>query len=227
MARRTPRKPDSTIKSRPTIGDLIRADVAVKIEKARRARTARRKSERIPRELERPATKAQRDELRAHGFRTTKRGVVVDGPRNKISRPIKGARVRVLSGGVVQTSVKQRRDYIYGFTKAEKREFAKNPGAFEQKKLAELEKRFPYLARFRRKRQIRLQWGAYRATKDFAPSYFTATYFATVAPETLRKKGKKGARPRIDNLTGFHIVIHVPQPGKKNAAKTKGRKKKK
>lgn len=179
------------------------------------------KRERIPKELERPASKPQRDELRAHGFRTTKRGVIVDGPRNKRREPIKGARIAVAKGGVIKMSVGQRRDFIYGFTKKEKKEFARDPGAFEKKKLKELRSLFPLL-RKARKPQVRLQWGAYQATKAFAPSYFTAKYFASISPEEIRKVGKRHAKPRTDKLTGFHIVVHVQKPKAKRA---KGKKK--
>lgn len=165
-------------------------------------------SSRVPRELERPASKKQREELRKHGFRTTTRGVIVDGPRDKRRNPIKGSRVKVMSGGVVQTSTGQRRDYIYGFTRKEKRAFAQDPEAFTKSKIAELMKRFPHL---KWKKQVRLQWGAYQATKDFSPSYFTATYFAAISPEEKRKVGKKRAKPRADKLTGLHIVVHIPK----------------
>lgn len=169
---------------------------------------------RLPKDMLRSARGKTLDEAKEHGFRVTKSAVVVDGPRDKRRKPIKGARVKVLRGGVVQTSVGQRRDIIYGFTRAERKAFAKDPDGFTESKVAELMARFPTLRR--RKKQIRLQWGAYQATKDFAPSYFTARYFASVSPEERRKAGKK-ARPRADKLTGLHIVVHVPK-------KKKGRK---
>lgn len=212
----------STRENQAPIGALVAKDIAAKIERARKRRASERAAERIPKELERPATKAQREELRRHGFRTTKRGVIVDGPRNKRREPIKGARLEILKGGVIKTSVGERRDFIYGFTRKEKREFAKNPAAFEKKKLAELRSIFPTLKKARRP-QVRLQWGAYQATKDFAPSYFTAKYFSTISPEEVRKVGKKNARPRADKLTGFHIVVHVHAKRKTNG---KGRKRK-
>jgi hypothetical protein len=209
----------SAVTRAPGIAELVKRDVAKKIAAKRKARAY---TPRIPKELERPATARQRDELKKHGFRTTKKGVIVDGPRDKNRQPIKGAKLEVLKGGVIKTSVKQRRDFIYGFTRQEKREFAKNPGAFEAKKMKELESLFPSLKKAKKK-QIRLQWGAYQATKDFAPSYFTARYFAAVSPEEVRKVGKKKAKPRADKLTGLHIVIHVPT---KKAKRAKGRKRK-
>lgn len=176
----------------------------------------------VPPDMIRKATPKQKAEARSHGFHVTPKGVVIDGPRDRRRNPIKGARTKVHRGGVVSQSVGQRRDFIYGFTKAEKKKFAKDPAAMEKEILARLRKMFPTLAKSR-KPQIRLQWGAYQATKDFAPSYFTARYFATISPEETRKVGKKKAKPRIDKLTGFHIVIHVP---KKKAKRQHGRKKK-
>lgn len=170
-------------------------------------------------------TKAERaaniKEYKQRGFRVEKDSVVVDGPRDSRRKKIKGSRVRVIGKGVVQTSVGQRRDYIIGFTKKEKQDFAAFPEPFIENKLLQLEKIFPSL-RHRRNRQVRLQWGAYQATKDFAGNYFTAKYFATVSPEDKRRDGKK-AGPRADKLTGLHIVVHIPKK-KKTKKKTKGKK---
>ena len=219
-------------KQAPSLAELVKADVAAKIERARVRREVERKATKqgnhIPLDAVRrvPGGVQGARELQEHGFRTTKKGrgygVVVDGPRDSRRRPIKGARVTVERGGVVKIAVKQRRDFVYGFTKREKKEFARDPESFTKKKLAELRKQFPTLARSR-KPQVRLQWGAYQATKDFAPSYFTSKYFEKIAnPHRRPPKGKK--RPKkIDTLTGLHIVIHIPR--KKNA-KTKGRKRK-
>lgn len=203
-----------------SLADLVKRDVATRIEKARAARDAR---EKIPKHIERAVPdKSTRRTLARHGFRTTGKGVVIDGPRNRKREPIKGARVKVMSHGTVKTSVGQRRDFIYGFTAKEKREFAKDPGGFQKKKLTELERIFPSL-RAARKKQVRLQWGAYQATKDFTPTYFSAKYFASISNEEIRKVGKKHATPRLDKLTGLHIVIHVP---KKKGKRAKGGKKK-
>ncbi len=178
-------------------------------------------SKHVPRDLERRADKPTRDELKHHGYYVTKRGVVIDGPRDSRRKPIKGSRVRVMKGGVIKTSVGQRRDIIYGFTKKEKRAFAKDPEGFTKSKLAELMSRFPVLRG--KKKQVRLQWGAYRATKDFSPNYFNTKYLTTPSPEEIRRVGKKKARPRADKLTGLHIVVHVP---KKKGNRKHGRKKK-
>jgi hypothetical protein len=187
-------------------------------ERFNSAKPNRFNRDKIPAELVRRTDKKTRDDAKAHGFRTTSRGVVVDGPRNRKRDPIKGSRVEIHRGGVVTTRVGARRDFIYGFTRKEKRKFAKNPESFEKEILAKLRKRFPSLAKAR-KPQSRLQWGAYQATKDFAPSYFTAKYFASISPEETRKVGKKRAKPRIDKLTGFHFVIHVTK--KKQTRKKK------
>jgi hypothetical protein len=200
----------------------VERDVAAKIERARQRRDA---EQRIPKGMERRVrSKATRAELKAHGFRTTKRGVVVDGPRDRKREPIPGSKVEVMRGGVIKTSVGARRDFIYGFTAKEKREFARDPAAMERKILARLRKQFPSLAKAR-KPQTRLQWGAYQATKDFSPTYFTAKYFAAISPEETRREGKRGAKPRIDKLTGFHVVIHVPTKAGKRQGVHRGKKK--
>jgi len=179
---------------------------------------------RIPPALERRADKKTRDEAREHGFHTTQKGVVLDGPRDKRRDPIKGSRVRMLRGGVAQISVGQRRDFIYGFTRKEKQQFAADPGSMEKTILERLRSRFPQLKRAR-KPQVRLQWGAYQATKEFSPSYFTSKYFAGVAPEEIRREGSK-AKPRLDKLTGFHIVIHVPKKSPKGKKRATGKRRK-
>lgn len=165
--------------------------------------------------LIRRADKKTRDDAREHGFHVNHKGVVIDGPRDRKRQPIKGAKISVLRGGVVTTSVKQRRDFIYGFTRAEKKAFADDPAAAEKSILARLRQRFPTLKKSR-KPQVRLQWGAYQATKEFSPSYFTSKYFATVSPEEKRRGGKQ---KRLDKLTGLHIVIHVPTQRKKGKKK--------
>lgn len=171
-------------------------------------------------------------EFKRHGFRTAgDRYVVVDGPRDGKRNPIKGARVTLKKGGVVVITAGNRKDYIYGFTRKEKKNFAAFPEAFLDNQYLVLAKTFPSLKKAR-KPQVRLQWGAYQATKDFAPNYFTAKYFAAISPEERREEGKK-AKPRGDKLTGMHVVIHsAPKRKKKKttakkktaAKKTKGAK---
>jgi hypothetical protein len=192
---------------RKSLADLVKADVAAKIARARSRRNAEKKS-RIPYELERKVTdKKTRDELRAHGFKTTKRGVIVDRPRDIYRKKVPGSRMEVLKGGVVKTRVAERRDYVYGFTKAEKKEFAKNPGKTEKNILERLKERFPTLRRSR-KISVSLQWGAYQGTKEFNPHYFSAKYLL----QFLMHHGKPDKTHRkIDALTGLHIVVHIPK----------------
>jgi hypothetical protein len=169
---------------------------------------------RFPLYLQRPVeNKSTRDELKRRGFFVTEKGVIVDGPRNVHRQPIKGSRVRVSKNGTVVFSNKRRRDFIVGFTPAEKKEFAKDPDKFTKKKLDELRKSNPSLRRVKRP-QVRLQWGAYQATKDFTANYFSKQYFAA----RRRTQEKK-----IDKLTGLHIVIHIPRE-RKTSAKKSGRK---
>jgi len=163
------------------------------------------KLKQYPFELERKADSKTRDALKARGFFTTKRGVIVDGPRDSRRHPIKGARLRINKDGTVIWSVKQRRDYVVGLTKAERREFAKNPEAVIARKEKELRKSVGA----RRKIQTRLQWGAYQATKDFSPRVFSAKYFAKWLPREQEHK--------MDKLTGLHFTVHVPRQ------KTKGK----
>src|SRR3970282_87483 len=108
-----------------------------------------RELKRIPAKLERGADSEQRAELKKHGFKTTSRGVVVDGPRNKRRELLSGAKFRVLKGRSVKTEYKQRRDFIIGFTKKEKQAFAQTPELFIQKKLRELRERIPTIAKSR------------------------------------------------------------------------------
>lgn len=229
MARQRHRKNSSTKTPRGSRGfsfprSSVSDDVDEKIERARRRRDAERRSESS---VERAAPKRTRDDFRRHGYPTTKGGVLADGPRDARGNPLPGARTELYRGGIVKQSIDQRRDFIVGFTPAEKRQFAKNPDAFVAAKLAELEARFPLL-RNRRHRQVRLQWGAYRATKDFSPTAFDRRYFEGFFEHIKGKPRKK----RIDALTGLHIVVHVPKSStadkqkRKRRASKKGRKKK-
>lgn len=175
---------------------------------------------RIPRELERRADAQTRREAKAHGFDVTKRGVIVDGPRNKKREPIKGSRVRMLRGGVARITTGQRHDFVVGFTAEEKAAFARDPAAMEKNILDRMRARFAIL-RNKRNVEVRLQWGAYQATKEFTPTYFTPRYFAGISPEEIRREGKRRARPRLDKLTGFHFVVHVRKKKRKNAKRRK------
>lgn len=174
----------------------------------------------FPLHLRRRATKDQRVELKKHGFYTNSKGVIVDSPRNVQRKQIKGAKLDILKNGVIKWSVKQRRDYIIGFTKADKKEFARDPLAFQKKKLAELRKTNPSFKGLKRKPQVRLQWGAYQATKDFAPGAFPLT---KTDKQLQRIYAGRPRKSDVDKLTGFHIVIHVPRKRKKGKKNVKRR----
>lgn len=167
--------------------------------------------------------KSQREILKKRGFHTTKSSLVIDGPRDSRRRKIPGAKMEVLKDGLVKWSAGQRRDFIYGMTKEERKEFAKNPELFTQKILARLRKKNPTLKAAKPSRiQSRLQWGAFQGTKDFAPSFFTKHYFANISPED-ETKGRKSKR--LDKLTGLHFVVHVPKPKAKPKRGSRARKK--
>jgi hypothetical protein len=168
---------------------------------------------RFPLHLARGAPKETRVALKQRGFFVTKRGVFVDGPRDSRRKPIPGARMRITKDATIVWSVKQRRDYIVGLTKAERKEFAKDPKTFIASKEKELRAKYPSLGK--RKIQTRLQWGAYQATKDFSPTVFSSKYLMKWLP---REKEHK-----IDKLTGLHFVIHVPRKKGKKHAKGKRR----
>lgn len=152
----------------------------------------------FPLYLQRPANKSQRAELKKRGFFVTEKGVIVDGPRDAKRKPIKGAKLSIQSDGTIKWSIKDRRDYIVGLTNAEKKEFARDPNALIKRKLTELKSRNPTLAG-KKKIQVRLQWGAYQATKDFHAGYFTKRYGHV--PERDKKRVQ-------DRLTGLHFVVH-------------------
>lgn len=163
-------------------------------------------------------TRSQAKTLKARGFITERNRVVVDGPRDRNRKKIKGARMRVAKDGTVSWRTKERTDYIVGLTPKEKKDFASssNPDSYIADVLKRLRAKHPGL---RGKRvQRRLQWGAFQATKDYSPNYFTKTYFSKISPEDKRHNRKT---PRIDKLTGFHFVVHTPA---KKKTKRKGSK---
>lgn len=172
---------------------------------------------RVPWHLEHKADKATREKLKARGFHVTKRGVIVDGPRNVRREPISGSKMEIQKDGTIKWSVKQRRDYIVGMTKKEKSEFAKDPSAFIEKKKRELQEKNPTLRR-KRKIQVRLQWGAYQATKDFSPSLFTTRY-----PQFAKwlRSVRRDQREKADRLVGLHFTVHVPKKRKTRRRKRK------
>lgn len=161
----------------------------------------------FPLYLQRKADADQRAELKKRGFFTTDKGVIVDGPRTGKRKPIEGTKFKILKGGIVRFEKGARQDYIIGFTKAEKKAFAADTKAFvdakEKEFRAQLKTRGIKVKDF----QIRLQWGAYQATKDFSPTAFSNRY-----PYIESKI--KGAAIQ-DRMTGLHIVIHRKRKGKK------------
>lgn len=173
----------------------------------------------FPLHLRRKADKQQRAELKKRGFYTNSKGVIVDSPRNVKRKQIPGAKFSILKGGVIKWSVKQRRDYIIGMTKKEKKEFALDPKGFVAKKLAELKKTNPSFKGLKRKPQVRLQWGAYQATKDFVPGRFP---FSKTDEQLYRIYAGRPRKADQDKLTGLHIVIHVPRKRKKHAKRKSG-----
>lgn len=167
-----------------------------------------KKLRRTPVHLEKKVDKETRDRLKDRGFYTTKRGVVIDVPRDAKRKQIPHTKMSVAKDGTVIFRNHKRRDYIVGFTKKDKAEFAKDPNAFIKRKTEEMRAKYPTLGK--RKLQVRLQWGAYQATKDFYPGYFTKRYGHV--PERDRKRVN-------DRLTGLHIVVHIPR--KENRGKRK------
>lgn len=199
---------------------LIKAGYTPDPSNRKRVNDAFRKLEsrkRLEKEYTIRAPKEARTELKKRGFVVSKRGVLIDTPRAK-GEHIKGAKAEIFKDGTVKFSVKDRRDYIVGFTAKEKKEFAKNPAKMIEKKTVELREKYPTLRRIR-KIQTRLQWGVFSATKDFSPFYFTRQYFAEegITKKTKRKKGIK----KIDKLTGLHFIVHTPR--RKHAAKSKAK----
>ena len=162
----------------------------------------------FPLDLQKPANKAQKKELRKRGFFTTDKGVVVDGPRDSRRRPVKARRFAVIGKGEgVKWTVNGRRDYIIGLTPAERKAFAADPKVFLKAHRKMMRETYPD---FRKARdiQVRLQWGAYQATKDFAPSMFWTS-------DTLGREQKLMKHGKTDKLTGLHYVIHLPRKQRK------------
>jgi hypothetical protein len=165
-----------------------------------------------PLRFKRRVTREQRNELRRHGFKVNKTGIYLDSPRDKTRKKIKGARMSVLRGGIVKWSVGRRRDFIVGFTAKEKKEFARDPEAMVARKEAELIRKHPQT--FRRAvsaPRVRLQWGAYQATKDFSP-YELDLRYPFLASERPRKKRDREAK---DRLVGLIFITYVKRAKRK------------
>lgn len=185
---------------------------------ARQYAAARRRAA-LEQHYTKPATKAQRELLKKKGFFTTKKGVVIDGPRDAHRQKIKGSRFEILSDGTIKFSIKQRRDYIVGLTAKEKKQFAADPHLFTQSIVKRLREKYPSLKGTRP--EVRLQWGAFQGTKGFSPHYFSKMYFAAISPEEQREQPRGKRKPRLDKLTGIHVVIHIPKKKAKRGRKRK------
>lgn len=169
----------------------------------------------FPLDLQKPATKEQRKNLKKRGFFTTHKGLVVDGPRDSRRKPVKARRFRVLGDGSgVKWTVNGRRDYIIGLTREERIAFALDPAGFLYLHREFMKQTY---SDFRNARdiQVRLQWGAYQATKDFDPSMFYK------GGDTLKKEQKLMAQGKTDKLTGLHYVIHLPRKKRRHGKKKK------
>lgn len=178
----------------------------------KRQKSSGNSSRKIPAYLVHRASAQQRAELKAHGYKTTSKGVAMDGPRDKHRERIPGAKMEIQKGGTVKWSVGQRREYVVGFTAQDKKEFAKDRKAFVALKLAELIASHPQtFKKIRRAPQVRLQWGAYGATKDFSPRMqSTTTNF-----NWDKKRPTKVARDTRDRLVGLRIIVHIPKKRKR------------
>jgi hypothetical protein len=180
------------------------------------ARAARllRARESLEKHYTQRVSKDKRELLKSRGFHTTKKGVVIDGPRDARRKRISGAKMSVLKDGTVKWSVGQRRDFIYGMTKTEKKAFAANPELFTKQILERLRASNPTLKGIRPSRiQTRIQWGSFQATKDFAPRHFARMKSgeAIIKNEAIPGNGRSAR----DVLTGLHFVVHVPVKRKK------------
>jgi len=179
----------------------------------------------LPLRFTRKIRAKDRKDLRERGFTVTKKGLIIDGPRDSQQHRIPSSKLRINKKGVVVWSVKQRRDYIIGLTIEEKKEFARNPLEFQKKKLKELRKRFPEFRKGKRSK-VHLQWGSYGATKEFAIDEIITTESWKQFVRIILNKHPK--RKDTDILTGLHIVVHVPKPrsrkkGKRNHGKSRRR----
>lgn len=177
----------------------------------RRKSASNNSSRKIPAHLVHSAGAKQRAELKQHGFPTTKKGVAVDAPRDKTRARIPGAKFEIQSGGWVKWSVGQRRDFIYGMTDADRADFAFNPEAFIAQKQDELIESHPATFRkIRRAPQVRLQWGAYTATKDWSISEWMRAY-----PKWDKARAPKRTSAARDRLVGIRFIVHIPKKRKR------------
>ena len=160
--------------------------------------------------------------LKRHGFDVKGDTLILDKPRVRGAERIKHHKFRdrlpaketISKEGIVKQSYKNRRDYIVGFDKAQRKRFAENPKGELDNILDTLKKRYKDV-RGRRKKQVRLQWGAFESRKDFSPQQFIKFLDTArkVAAMLKKKYGSKVKTP-LDKLTGVHIVVHVQKKRK-------------
>lgn len=168
----------------------------------------------IERRYSRPVSSREARLLKEHGFHVSKHGALIDSPRKRAyddpkRGKVPGARFKVQDDGTVKFSTKQRRDYVVGFTKQEKKDFDSNPKETIDRILARLRKKNAELKRSR-KVQTRLQWGAFESRKDFSPlSYVKKLDTMRKIATWLRRKYGPRVKTPLDNLTGVHFVIHT------------------
>lgn len=149
--------------------------------------------------------------LKDKGYTVTTKGVILDAPRTALGKRLKGSRMSVLKGGVIKETIKDRRDYIIGLNKNQRREFAKDPKRLVKELLKH--SKSPAL-RKTKKQYIRLQWGAYSGRIDYKLENL-AQYF-------LDEKGKiKGHL--IKNLTGIRVITYVEKTKRKKAKRKRRR----
>lgn len=148
--------------------------------------------------------------LKEKGYTVTTKGVILDAPRTALGKRLKGSRMTVLKGGIVKESVRERRDYIIGMDKKQRRKFAVDPKSFVKELLKHAKS--PAL-RKSKKQYIRLQWGAFSGRIDYKLENL-ADYF-------LDEKGKIKGR-LIKNLTGIRIITYVEKT-KKRKKRAKGK----
>lgn len=158
----------------------------------------------------RKVTPKTRDDLAAKGFQVTRKGVILDAPRTPLGKRLKGARVSVLKNGIIKESVGDRRDYIIGLDKKQRRAFALDPKKF----LKDLQDktRSKNIKKFK-KHYIRLQWGAFSGRIDYKIENL-ADYF-------LDDKGKL-KRGLLKNLTGIRIITYDETKKRKKRKRGKG-----
>lgn len=213
MARRAPTKRSISHSARRAKShvDKLRtlSSIGVRVDPTnKRAVTKKyRELSKFPPHLFHKANKDDRERLKKKGFFVTDKGVIIDGPRDRKRKPIATRRFDITSYGDIKWSVNGRRDYIVGLTPKEKIEFAKDTKAFIKKHRALMRERYPDF-REASDIQVRLQWGAYQATKDFVPGREIQTGGKDTDKQfRLLRREKTGGKNDI--LTGLHYVIHV------------------